>query len=485
MTSLRAKTISGMFWSLLQGVGGRGISFIITIILARILTPEIFGLVGMLAIFMQVSQALVVAGFNEALIQKKDTDEEDYSSVFWINLIVSMLLYAVLFFAAPFISDFYNQPILTQLTRVAALIFIINAFSYVQDARLRKQMRFKTLTIIHLPAVVIAGTVSIVMAVMGFGVWSLLVLELIARFIYAIQIWIYTKWKPLFVFNWAKAKGLFSFGGKLMLSSILDKIYTNIYLVIIGKFFPLSSVGFYQTAGKVVLTPSTTLSNAVNNVAFPTFSLIQDDNKRLKAGYKKIIKQLLFWVCPAFILAAVLAVPLFRFVFTEKWLPAVPYFRILCIVGILYPLNAYNLNIVNVKGRSDLFLKLEIIKKVFTTIGIIVAIPYGIWALLFIQAISSIFAYFINSYYSGQFIQYDLFEQIKDITPTVLLSIGVGGVTFLMDQALAEYPDFLRILLGFGTGGGLYLLAAKYLKFTSYLDIRYVFQTKFSNRLYK
>jgi O-antigen/teichoic acid export membrane protein len=485
MTSLRAKTISGMCWSLLQNIGGRGISFVATIILARILTPEIFGLVGMLAIFIQVSQALVMAGFNEALIQKKDTDEKDYSSVFWINLGMSLLIYTVLFLLAPFIADFYHQAILTDLTRVLSLVFVINAFSYVQEARLRKDMRFKTLTVIHLPAVVIGGFVGIIMAVQGLGIWSLVAMELVSRLTYAIQIWIYAKWRPLFSFHRAKAKRLFSFGGKLMFSAILNAVYQNIYLVIIGKFFPLSSVGYYQTANKVVNTPSVTLSSALNSVVFPAFSSIQDDNKRLKEGYKKIIKQLFFWMCPAFILAAVLAEPLFRFVFTEKWLPAVPFFRILCIVGILYPMNAYNLSIVNVKGRSDLFLKLEIIKKAFTTIGILVAIPLGIWALLIFQAISSVFAYFVNSYYSGRFIQYALAEQLKDILPALLLSIIVGGIIFLVNQSLNGEPDFIRLLSGFGLGVCLYALTAKYCRFSSYQDIAYIFQAKFSKHVYR
>lgn len=485
MTTLRSKTISGMFWSLLQNIGGRGISFIATVILARLLTPQIFGLIGMLAIFLHVSQVLVIAGFNEALIRKKETDNEDYSSVFWLNLVVSLLIYSVLFFAAPFIADFYRQPILIQLTRVLSLVFIINAFSYVQEARLRREMRFKTLSIIHLPAVVLAGLTGILMALLGYGVWSLVVMELVSQLVYTIQIWIYTGWRPFFTFNSAKAKDLFSFGGKLMISGILSSIYKNIYLVIIGKFFPLSSVGYYQTASKVVNTPSTTLSNALNSVAFSTFSSIQDDNKRLKEGYKRIIKQVLFWMCPAFVLAAVLAVPLFRFVFTEKWLPAVPFFRILCIVGILYPLNVYNLSIVNVKGRSDIFLKLEIIKKIFTTIGIVVAIPLGIWALLVLQAISAVFAYFLNSFYSGRFIQYNVLEQVKDITPTLLLSIGVGGVVFLADQVLKSSPDFVRLVVGFGTGGGIYVLIAKYFRFTSYLDLQYIFQAKFLKSLYK
>lgn len=485
MASLRHKTISGIFWSLLQNIGSRGISFIVTIVLARILTPEIFGLIGMLAIFIQLSQSLVMAGLNQALIQKKDTDEEDYSSVFWLNLTLGLAIYIVLFWTAPFIADFYHQPILVQLTRALAFVFILNAFSYVQETKLRKEMRFRTLTIIHIPSVIIAGTISIILAAIGVGVWSLVAMELISRLAYSVQIWIYAKWTPIFAFNRKKARGLFSFGGRIMLSEILSAVYQNIYLVIIGRFFPLSSVGYYQTANKVVKTPSITFSNAINSVTFPAFASIQDDNKRLKEGYKRVIKQLLFWICPAFILSAVLATSLFQFVFGEKWLPAVPYFRILCITGILYPLGVYNLNILNVKGRSDIFLRVELIKKVFVTIGIIIAIPFGIWALLAFQAVSSLFSYFLNSYYSGRFIQYPIAEQIKDILPTLLLSAGVGIVVFLINQFMAGYPDFIRLFLGFGAGVGLYWFIVRYYKFTSYMDILHIFKTRSLTNQYK
>jgi len=467
-----------MFWSLLQNVGASGVSFIVTIILARILTPEIFGLVGMLAIFIQVSQTLVIAGFNEALIQKKTTDEEDYSSVFWLNLAMSLMMYALLFFTAPLIARFYHQPVLSELTRALSLVFIINAFSYVQEARLRKEMHFKTLTIIHIPSVILAAVVSIVMAVTGFGVWSLIAMQLVSRFAYAVQIWIYARWTPLITFNKAKVKKLFSFGGKLMLSAVLNTVYQNIYLVIIGKFFPLSSVGYYQTASKVVKTPSTTLSSALNSVAFPAFAAVQDDNKRLKDGYKRIIKQVLFWICPAFILSAVLAIPLFRLIFGDKWLPAVPFFRLLCIGGIFYPLSSYNLAIVNVKGRSDLFLKLEVLKKIITTIGIIATVPFGIWPLIGFQAFNAVLAYYINSHFSGRFIQYPIIEQIKDISPIIGLSILAGFATFLLDHMLTNFPDWLRLITGYSLGGALYWLIAWLNHFSPYHEFIEIINAK-------
>lgn len=471
-----------MFWSLLQNVGGKGITFVVFIILARLLTPEIFGLIGMLMIFIQLSQVLVRAGFSQALIQKKDTDEEDYSSVFWINLAVSILIYGILFFSAPLIANFYGQPILTKLTRALSLVFVINAFSYVQTARLQKKISFKTLTIIHIPSTILGGAVGIGMAIMGYGVWSIVGLQLVTRGAYAVQIWFYGKWKPLLSFNKTNAKELFSFGSKLMISAILNTAYKNIYLVVIGKFFPVSAVGYYYNANRLVRTPSLTFSSALNKVIFPAFSSVQDNNKKLKKGYKKLMQQVLFWLCPIFVLSGVLAVPLFRFVFTEKWLPAVPYFRILCIVGILYPLNLYNLNIINVKGRSDLFLKLEIFKKAVITVGVFIAIQFSIWVLLIFQAVNSIFGYIINSYFSGHFIQYGVLEQIKDILPVFLLSACVGIIIYFLDQSLLNIPDIIRLLIGFGLGGVLYWVAAKVLKLDPYVDFIPIFRAKIYDR---
>lgn len=467
-----------MVWSLLQNVGGRGVTFVVTLVLARLLTPKEFGLIGMLLIIIQVSQALINGGFNQALIQKKDSDEEDYSSVFYINLVASVLLYVILYFAAPAIAAFYDQPVLTELTRVLSLVLVINAFSYVQESRLSKNMEFKKLMLINLPSTVIGGIASIVLAILGYGVWSIVALQLITRLAYTIQIWIYARWEPLLSFSRSKAATLFSFGSKLMVSTVIDTIYHNIYLVIIGKFFPLNSVGYYQNADNMVRYPAQTFTLALNKVAFPLFSSVQEDDKKLKEGYKRIIQQLLFWLCPAFILAGILAEPLFRIIFTEKWLPAVPYFRWLCIVGILYPVNMYNLNILNVKGRSDLYLKLGIIKKIIITMGIALAVPFGIGALLAFQALNSVIGYFLNSYYSGRFIQYQVLEQLKDIAPIVLLSLLTGSVVFILDSTLTTFPDWVRLIVGLGAGGAMYLFIARWRKYTPYVDFIVICRSK-------
>ena len=479
MKSLKEKTINGIFWSLLQKVGSNGISFGVMIVLARLLSPKDFGLIGMLMIFIMVSQAIMDGGFNLALIQKKDVTDEDYSSVFMLNLGVGVLLYLVIFVSAPLIADFYDQRILEDLIRVLSLVFLINAFSLVQEARLTKEINFKTLVIINVPSTIIGGAVSIALAISGFGVWSLVAMQLVTRFVYALQIWFYSSWKPGINFNLSRAKGLFSFGSKLLIARVFGTIYNNLFLLVIGKYFPVSSVGYYQNSFNVATTPSNTLTAALNNVTFSAFSSIQDETVRLKEAYRKIMRQACFWIFPLYCIAAVLGEPLFLLVFGEKWLPAVPYFRWLCVVGIFIPLNIYNLNIVNVKGRSDIFLKLQIARRTLTTVGVIIAIPFGIKGLLIVQALGSVFTFFLFSFFSGRFIGYNVKEQILDIFPLLLISILAGVGVFFTQLLLEEASNVLRILLGFSIGVVIYWLMVHLIRIGPYLEIKNLFQQRF------
>lgn len=477
--SLKVKTASGMFWSLLQGVGGRFIQFLVTIVLARLLTPDDFGLIAMITIFVQISQSLINAGFRQGLIRKKNVDEADYATVFYINLVVSVSFYLIIFFCAPLVANFYKQPILVPLVRVLLLIFIFNGFSYIQETKLIKEMNFKRLMIIQIPSTIIGGLISIVFAYLGYGVWSIVAMQLGTRVAYSIQIWLYSKWRPLFVFDKKKAENLFSYGSRLMVSGLINTVYQNIYLVTIGKFFSLSSLGYYQTANNIVQYPSGTITTALNVVSFSSFASIKDNDELLKEGYRKMIQQILYWMCPVFIFSAILAQPIITFLFTSKWLPSVPYFQALCVVGVLYPLNVYNKNIINVKGRSDIYLKLTIIEKIFTTIVIIVAIPFGIWALIAVQIATSIFAYLINSYYSDGFINYSTKEQFFDILPTILASAFSGVAVYLIDLMLEGSFSFVRLVVGFSVGFAFYWIGTIVLKISAYNDFVQIFKEKF------
>lgn len=257
-----------------------------------------------------------------------------------------------------------------------------------------------------------------------------------------------------------------------MVSGVIDAGFKNIYLIVIGRFFPVATLGYYQNAQKLVDMPTKTIATVLKNVTFSAFSSIQDDNIRLKKGYKMIIQQIFFWLCPILIFTAILAKPLFSLVLTDKWLPAVPFFQMLCIVGIIYPLQAYNLEIVNVKGRSDIFLKLEVFKKILLVIGVVVAIPYGIWVLVGFQVFSSFVNYFINSHFSGKFIQYTTWEQLKDIAPVVFLTAIVGGGIYIVNIWILSTSDWIQLLVGYGIGIILYGILAHLIKLTPYRDFR-------------
>jgi len=478
--SLKKQALSGVKWTFIQQFGVQGIGFVVSIILARLLEPKEFGLIAMITVFIGIGNALLNAGLGSSLIRSKKVDEEDYATVFYFNLVVSILVYIITYIAAPYIANFYNQPILTKLVRWLILTFVINAFAIIQQTRLTKLMDFKTQTLVAIPSLLIGGIVGISMAYLQFGVWSLIAFNLIKTLASTLQLWFYTKWKPLLKFNIEKFKIHFNFGYKLTLSSILDTLFTNIYNIIIGKFFPIAEVGFYQRANSLQMYPVGMISAIMGKVTYPLFAQIQDDNTRLKSVYKKILQMNIFILAPLLIVAGVLAEPIFRFLFTEKWLPAVPYFRILLLTGILYPIHSFNLSILNIKGRSDLFLKLEIIKKILVIIVIVISIKYGILGLLYGRVISSILAFFINTHYSGKFINYTALEQIKDILPIFSLSILIGVIVFIFDFYTKNIfnSDFLRLAINTTIASVIYVSLSYLLKLDSFTEIIHIIKKR-------
>lgn len=434
--------------------------------------PEEFGLIGMIAVFVAVGNTLLHGGLTKSLIRGEDLDAQDYSTVFYFNLAAGIIVYLGVFLLAPLVADFYSQPILTGILRVYCVTFIISAFAAVQLARLTKIMDFKTQTIIAIPAAIIGGIVGVVMAMTGYGVWSLVWSSIVTSIISTVQLWIYSGWTPGLNFNFQKFKAHFNYGYKLTLSELLDRIFNNIFLIVIGRYFSAAQVGFYTRAQTMNQLPVTNISNALNKVTFPLFVSIQNDDVRLRRVYKQLMQMVVFVITPILIFMAVLAEPSFRFLFTEKWLPAVPYFQILCITGILFPIHSYNLSILNVKGRSDLFLKLEVIKKIIIVITLLITIPFGIIALLYGQVFISIFAFFINAHYTGKFINYSALQQLKDVFPIILLAVFAGGIVFLLDYfGLKLNMDIIRILIGGVVGTSVYLFTAFLFKFGSFFEL--------------
>jgi O-antigen/teichoic acid export membrane protein len=467
--SLKQKALSGIIWTLIQQFSTQGISFVVSIILARLLLPEQFGLIAMLGIFMGFGTILMESGLGQSLIRTTNPDSEDYSTVFYFNLIGSFLVYTIVYFCAPFIADFYHQPQLEGITRWYCLIFITNALSSIHYTRLTKQMLFKKELTITLPSLVLSSIVGITMAYSGYGVWSLVASGLTQSIAVALQMWIRSDWRPVLSFNKEKFKYHFDYGYKLTLSGLLDTFFTNAYVIIIGKYFAPAQVGFFNRADTLKQLPVSNISNVLNKVTFPLFAEVKDDDARLKDMYIRIMQMVLFFVAPILLIMAALGEPLFRLLFTEKWLPAVPYFQILCWAGILYPIHAYNLNILKVKGRSDLFLKLEIIKKIMIVVIIVMSIPYGIYGLLYGGIITSVSAFFINTYYSGKFMNYTSWHQIIDILPILTLATITGATVYLMDKYLSQQliSDFIRLVIGTAIGTLVFLLLSKLFRLTA------------------
>lgn len=448
--TLRHKAVSGLFWTFSQQFSTQIVNFVVQIILARILMPADFGLIAILSVFIGIGTSIMDSGLTLSLIRTEKPDNTDFSTVFFMNLIGSVIVYLVIFLSAPTIATFFDQPQLVGVLRVYAITLVIRAFSQVQQTRLTKEMNFRLQLIIQLPSIIIGGVAGILMAYYGMGVWSLVWMALIQGLVSTIQFWVWGKWIPSFVMDLAKLKLHFNFGYKLALSGLLNTAFIHLYDLVIGKYFTAAQLGYYNRANTLRMFPVRNLSTALNRVTYPLFSSIQNDDGRLRNAYQKVIQQVLFLLAPTMVLLIVLAEPLFLLVLTEKWLPAVPYFQLLCISGIFHPISAYNLNILNVKGRSDLFLRLELIKKGITVIGIIAVIPFGIYGLVWFQVVNSLFALYINAYYSGKMIGYGIGRQVRDTLPILILAVlcGIGvwvGIRFSAASLVSN--DFLTILV--------------------------------------
>lgn len=453
--SIRAQTISGVLWSSVERFSVQGMQLIVMLVMARLLSPEEFGLVGMLTIFMAISQSFIDSGFSNALIRKLDRSEVDYSTVFYFNIVVGVICYLILFLAAPLIANFYKQPILVPLTRLLAISLVINSMTVVQRARFTVKVDFKTQAKASFLAVLVSGVVGIVMAYKGAGVWALVVQQIINGAINMAVLYWMAHWKPLWVYSWKSFKELFSFGGKLLLSGLIDTIYRNIYLIVIGKVFTPADLGYYTNAQRLSEFPSANISGILGRVTYPILSGIQDDNERLRSVYRQYLKLSAFVVFPLMVGLAALSEPVIELVLGEQWLPAVPLLQVLCFSMMWYPIHAINLNLLQVKGRSDLFLRLEIIKKVVGVIILIITIPYGVIAMCVGGIFSSIFCLAINTFYTGKLIGVGFIKQMEDLMPILLQSLVMGGFVFFIAAYLSS--AYIKVILGILVGVLVYI----------------------------
>lgn len=447
--NLKKKAIDGVMWTFAQQFGVQGINFAVQIILARLLLPEVFGLVAMIQIFISLGQTLMDGGMTSSLIRTENLDYRDYSTVFFMNLFSSVVIYFILFSVAPYIALFFNQPILIPVIRVYTIVFVIQALVGVQTTRLTKEMNFKLQMYMQIPSTILGGITGVFLAYKGFGIWSIIWMNLIASSLFMLQHWFHTKWRPSFILDRRKLKYHFNFGYKITLSALLSNLYSNSFTLIVGKLFSATQLGFFNQANNLRMFPVTNLTAALQKVTYPVFSTLQNDDFRLKAVFKKINVTVFFIICPVMLSLIVVAEPLFRFVLTEKWLPSVPFFQILCFSAIVYPLSMYNLNIILAKGRSDMHLKLEIIKKGGSILFLLLIFPFGIWGAVYALAISMIIHAFVNSFYSGRIIDYPIMTQLKDLFYVFLIAISSMVSTFLFDMysmKLFNLSDMVRII---------------------------------------
>lgn len=434
--SLKRKTVKGTVWSSLDAFLGQGITFLVGLVLARLLSPEEYGLIAIITIFISVFNSIVDSGFSNALIRKQNATEADYNTVFYTNLSISVILFFVLFFGAPLIADFFARPQLTSLTKAMSSIVIINAFAIVQNIRLTKNIDFKTKTKVSLIASLASGAIGIAMAFGGFGVWSLVAQQISKQLLNSVFLWCFIRWLPKLLFSWKSFKEMFDFGWKLLVSGLINTVWTEIYQVIIGKFYQPQTLGQYTRAQQFSSIFSSNLTSIIQRVSYPVLSQLQDDKERLKSGYKRIIKITMLVSFVLMLGLAAIAKPMILVLIGDKWLPAVPFLQILCFNMMLYPLHSINLNMLQVQGRSDLFLKLEIVKKIVGVIPLCLGIFVNIYYMLIGSVFVGFFSYYLNARYSGSFLNYSIKEQVGDILPSFIIAL----VTALPIYAISYLP---------------------------------------------
>lgn len=455
--SLQQKAISGVGWTFLEQFGSKAMGFFVQIVLARLIAPEEFGLLGMIIIFNAVGNSLSDSGMSQSLIRTDNPDEKDFSTVFSINFGISVLMYLIFWIVAPFISEFYEQPRLTNLIRVYSIVILINSLFTIQQTRLTYEMNFKYQMKAQLPALLIAGITGVVLAYMNYGVWALVHMEIVLGVSLTIIYFYQTRWIPKLLIDRSKLKEHFQFGYKLTLSGVLGRIVNNIFPLVIGKYFSAAMVGYYTRATTMKDFPIVTISNTLDKVIYPLFAKLKNDKDQLKKAYQKIQILALLVLSTLMFLLILTAHPLFGFLLGEIWLPAVPYFQLLCITGIFYPIHKYNSNILKVKGRTDLFLKMSLITYATLILGIIFTVQYGIIPLILAQVANSVFVMVVNIYFANKFIDYPFKEQFTDAFKTTLPGIVSFIFTFAIIQLNPTFEKFTylsQILIA----GGLFML---------------------------
>lgn len=470
--SIKNKTIKGVLWSSVERFSVQGVQFLVLLIIANILDPTDFGLVGMLTIFLAVGQSLIDSGFSQALIRKQDRTDLDNNTVFYFNIVVSVLLYLLLYAIAPWVAAFYNEPQLTDLMRALCVVVIVNSFAVVQRAIYTASVDFKTQAKASFIGAFLSGLVGIYMAMNGYGVWTLVWQQILNACINTILLWVYSNWFPRLQYSWSSFRSLFSFGSKLLASGLLDTIYTNMYTLVIGKVFSAASLGYYTQADRFARLPSSNITGILQRVTYPVLCSIQDDEERLRADYRQLLRLSAFIIFPLMCLLAGIAYPLVELLLGAKWHYAAVLLVPICFHMMWYPIHSINLNLLQVKGRSDLFLRLEIIKKIIAVIVLFGSLPFGLLVMCYMSIATSIICLGINTYYTGKLINVGFWMQMKDLSKTLIASLLTFVLVFVGTMIINN--TIIQLLCGVIIGG-LFFLAVAYI--FKYEELNYISST--------
>lgn len=461
--SLKEKTFNGVVWSSIDRFSSQGIQFIFSILIARILLPSDYGTVAMLNIFLAISQTFIDSGFGTALIRKPDRTETDCSTVFYFNIAVALAFYCILWLTSPLIASFYDIPLLKDITRVISLTLVFGSLSGVHGTRLAIEIDFRTKAIISIIVALVTGAVGLWMAYAGYGVWALAVQAVTSSFLRTVLLWIFVRWMPQLVFSMKSFREMFSFGSKMLASALLDTAYNNLYTLVIGKFFSSSALGVYSRADSLAQYPSSNITGVLQGVTFPVLSSIQNEPERLAGAYRRVLKMAAFIVFPLMTGLSAVADPLIRIVLTDKWEGAIYLLQIICFAMMWYPVHAINLNLLQVEGRSDFFLKLEVIKKIQGVIVLCITIPLGLVAMCYGKIVSSLLCLIYNTYYTRRLIGYGIGAQMKDLLPILAHTLVMWAIVLIIVHVLPSL--WLQLTVGVAVGAVYYLVGARLMRF--------------------
>lgn len=470
--SLKRRTKKGIYWTFINQFSNSGLQFLVGVVMARLLTPSDYGITALPAVFIAIAMVFIESGFGSAMVRKMELSEKDLSTAFYYSITVGIVSYIVLFFCAPFIADFYNTPILTSLVRVTALSFIWIPLTTPQTIILKRRLDFKTPARIAITTKVIGAIVGIGFAYKGFGVWSLVIMHVVSSFLTFVQTWIAVKWYPTERWSKESFSYLWGFGNKLLASALIDTVYKNVTPIIVGKYYSPAHLGVYNRAKTYADLPSQQGTSILQQVTFPVLSKLQNDDDALRKNYRKMLKSSAFVIFPVMTLLSALSYPFVVLLVTEKWVDSVLLLQIICFSAMWYPIHAINLNLLQVKGRSDLFLKLEMWKKGIGLAVMICTLPLGLVYFVSAGVLSTFIALFINTYYTGKLINVGFLMQMRDLFPTYLLSIVTFMVVYTFNLFISNL--WLQIIVGLIVGLIVYIGLAFVFRFSELNDVKYM-----------